>query len=103
MQRAIARDSKNRLNYAMCAINPSRIWKTFTNTAPHGVVDGIAVRTGTLLEIVNYNVEVSTLCLHCICFDSHFHVGPTICRAANHDQRAELPESLENRRRHGMF
>ncbi|KAJ7019830.1 fatty acid synthase [Mycena alexandri] len=40
MQRAVERDAENRSNYAMCAS-----------------VDSIATSTGTLLEIVNYNVE----------------------------------------------
>ena len=58
MQRAVKRNVGNRSNYAMCAVNPSRISKTFTDAALHEVVDSIAVRTSTLLEIVNYNVEV---------------------------------------------
>jgi fatty acid synthase subunit alpha len=58
MQRAVERDSENRSNYAMCAVNPSRISRTFTDAALREVVDSIAVRTGSLLEIVNYNVEV---------------------------------------------
>ncbi|KAJ7828145.1 acyl transferase domain-containing protein [Mycena olivaceomarginata] len=57
MQRAVERDSGNRSNYAMCAVNPSRISKTFTDAALREVVDSIATSTGTLLEIVNYNVE----------------------------------------------
>lgn len=60
MQRAVERDAHNRSNYAMCAVNPSRISKTFTDAALREVVDTIATRTGTLLEIVNYNVEVCT-------------------------------------------
>lgn len=59
MQRAVERDSQNRSNYAMCAVNPSRISKTFNDAALREVVDHIATRTGTLLEIVNFNVEVS--------------------------------------------
>lgn len=59
MQRAAGRDSENRSNYAMCAVNPSRIFKTFTDAALREVVDSIATSTGALLEIVNYNVEVS--------------------------------------------
>ncbi|KAI6129042.1 hypothetical protein EDD16DRAFT_1516096, partial [Pisolithus croceorrhizus] len=47
MQRAVERDAQNRSNYAM----------TFSETALREVVDTIATRTGTLLEIVNYNVE----------------------------------------------
>ncbi|KAF8071859.1 fatty acid synthase [Lyophyllum atratum] len=57
MQRAVERDSQNRSNYAMCAVNPSRISKTFSDAALREVVDSIAVNTGSLLEIVNYNVE----------------------------------------------
>ena len=58
MQRAVERDSKGRSNYAMCAVNPSRISKTFSDAALREVVDTIAVCTGSLLEIVDYNVEV---------------------------------------------
>ena len=58
MQRAIERDSENRSNFAMRAVNPSRISRTFTDAALREVVDSIAVRSGALLEIVNYNVEV---------------------------------------------
>ncbi|EGN98830.1 hypothetical protein SERLA73DRAFT_168429 [Serpula lacrymans var. lacrymans S7.3] len=57
MQRAVERDAENRSNYAMCAVNPSRISKTFSDAALREVVDTIASRTGSLLEIVNYNVE----------------------------------------------
>lgn len=59
MQRAVERDSKNRSNYAMCAVNPSRISKTFNDAALREVVETITQRTGCLLEIVNFNVEVS--------------------------------------------
>ncbi|KAF9267936.1 fatty acid synthase [Marasmius fiardii PR-910] len=57
MQRAVERDSKNRSNYAMCAVNPSRISPTFSDAALREVVDTIASLSGSLLEIVNYNVE----------------------------------------------
>ncbi|EIW57289.1 fatty acid synthase [Trametes versicolor FP-101664 SS1] len=57
MQRAVERDSQNRSNYAMCAVNPSRISKTFNDAALREVVDNIAQKTGCLLEIVNFNVE----------------------------------------------
>jgi len=33
MQRAVERDSENRSNYAMCAVNPSRISPTFSDAA----------------------------------------------------------------------
>ena len=58
MQRAVERDSKNRSNYAMCAVNPSRISKSFSGAALREVIDEIALNTGSLLKIVNYNVEV---------------------------------------------
>ncbi|KAI0918227.1 hypothetical protein AcV7_007029 [Taiwanofungus camphoratus] len=41
----------------MCAVNPSRISKTFNDAALREVVDDIAHRTSCLLEIVNFNVE----------------------------------------------
>ncbi|KZT67951.1 hypothetical protein DAEQUDRAFT_367722 [Daedalea quercina L-15889] len=57
MQRAVERDAQNRSNYAMCAVNPSRVSKTFTDAALREVVDDIAQKTSCLLEIVNFNVE----------------------------------------------
>ncbi|KAE9385207.1 hypothetical protein BT96DRAFT_1007268 [Gymnopus androsaceus JB14] len=57
MQRAVKRDSKNHSNYAMCAVNPSRISKSFSDAALWEVVESISQLTGTLLEILNYNVE----------------------------------------------
>ncbi|TFK33214.1 fatty acid synthase [Crucibulum laeve] len=57
MQRAVERDAQNRSNYAMCAVNPSRISKTFSDAALREVVDTIATISSSLLEIVNYNVE----------------------------------------------
>jgi fatty acid synthase subunit alpha, fungi type len=57
MQRAVERDEHNRSNYAMCAVNPSRISRSFSDAALREVVDAISHRTGCLLEIVNFNVE----------------------------------------------
>jgi len=57
MQSAVERDSQNRSNYAMCAVNPSRISKTFNEAALREVVEIVGRRTGALLEIVNYNVD----------------------------------------------
>jgi len=54
------RDSENRSNYAMCVVNPSRILPTFSDAALREVVDSIATISGSLLEIVNYNVEASS-------------------------------------------
>jgi fatty acid synthase subunit alpha len=64
MQRAVERDAKNRSNYAMCAVNPSRISPSFTDAALREVVDSLASRTNTLLEIVNFNVEVVSTSAH---------------------------------------
>ena len=45
--------SENRSNYAMCAVNPSRVSATFSDAALHEVVDSIVTRTSSLLETVN--------------------------------------------------
>ncbi|QRW18188.1 fatty acid synthase subunit beta [Rhizoctonia solani] len=57
MQRAVERDEHNRSNYAMCAVNPSRIGKSFSDAALREVVDSVSHETNLLLEIVNFNVE----------------------------------------------
>ncbi|KAF2488037.1 acyl transferase domain-containing protein [Neohortaea acidophila] len=56
MQVAVERDELGRSNYAMCAVNPSRISKTFNEQALQYVVENIAETTSWLLEIVNLNV-----------------------------------------------
>ncbi|KAL9040337.1 MAG: hypothetical protein Q9214_004528, partial [Letrouitia sp. 1 TL-2023] len=56
MQVAVERDEAGRSNYSMCAVNPSRISKTFNEQALQYVVENISEETGFLLEIVNYNV-----------------------------------------------
>lgn len=56
MQVAVERDAAGRSNYSMCAVNPSRISKTFNEPALQFVVNNIAEETGWLLEIVNYNI-----------------------------------------------
>jgi fatty acid synthase subunit alpha, fungi type len=58
MQHAVERDFKNRSNYAICAANPSRILKTFLDAALREVVESIAAQTGSVLEVVNYSIEV---------------------------------------------
>jgi len=59
MQPAVELDSENRSNYVMCAVNSSHIFPTFSDAALREVVDSIVSISGSLLEIVNYNVEVS--------------------------------------------
>lgn len=56
MQVAVERDMAGRSNYSMCAVNPSRISKTFNEQALQYVCENIAETTGWLLEIVNLNV-----------------------------------------------
>jgi fatty acid synthase subunit beta len=56
MQVAVERDEQGRTNYSMCAVNPSRISKTFNQDALQYVCDNITEETTWLLEIVNYNV-----------------------------------------------
>ncbi|KAF2086577.1 beta subunit of fatty acid synthase [Saccharata proteae CBS 121410] len=56
MQVAVERDESGRSNYSMCAVNPSRISKTFNEQALQYVVENISEETGWLLEIVNYNI-----------------------------------------------
>lgn len=56
MQVAVERDATGRSNYSMCAVNPSRISKTFNEQALQYVVENISEQTGWLLEIVNYNI-----------------------------------------------
>ncbi len=56
MQVAVERDASGRSNYSMCAVNPSRISKTFNEEALRFVVSSIAEETGWLIEIVNYNI-----------------------------------------------
>jgi fatty acid synthase subunit alpha len=79
MQRAVERDAHHRPNYAMCAVNPGRVSKTFNEPALKEVVEAISRRCNVLLEIVNFNVEVclvlSVSGFICLCFI----VGSTIC------------------------
>ncbi len=56
MQVAVERDASGRSNYGMCAVNPSRINKTFNEEPLRILVNIVAETTGWLLEIVNYNI-----------------------------------------------
>ena len=57
MQQAMDRDQNGRTAFSMMAANPSRVAKTFDQNALEEVVTMIAHETGTLLEIVNFNVQ----------------------------------------------
>lgn len=52
MQRAVERDSQNRSNYGMVAVNPSRISMSFGDAALREVVESIARRGNILIEVV---------------------------------------------------
>jgi hypothetical protein len=43
---------------AMCAVNPSRVGKTFDNAALCEIINTISNGRDCLLEIVNFNIEV---------------------------------------------
>jgi fatty acid synthase subunit alpha, fungi type/fatty acid synthase subunit beta, fungi type len=62
MQRAVERDAHNRPNYAMCAVNASRMSETFNEAALREVVKVIARRSNVILEIVNYNAVLLLPC-----------------------------------------
>lgn len=57
MQVAMKRDEHGRTDFSMVAVNPSRIRKDFDQDAFEHLVTLIAKESGTLLEVVNYNVE----------------------------------------------
>jgi hypothetical protein len=52
MQRAVERDSENRSNYAMCAVNSSRVSPTFSDVTFCEVVDSIAIHTASCLRLL---------------------------------------------------
>ena len=90
MQHAVECDSENR--------NPSRVSPTFSDVALREVVDSIATHTTSLLEIVNYNVEVSLVFLTMIHSNSYASTGSTICWRTHcfADKRSELSENSKD-------
>lgn len=56
MSNSVKRDSNGATNYSMCAVNPMRVSKTFSEVDLNWCVQEISRHTGGLLEIVNYNV-----------------------------------------------
>ena len=57
MQVAMERDAAGRTAFSMMAINPSRVRKTFEQDCLRAIINEISEATGTLLEIVNFNVH----------------------------------------------
>lgn len=56
MQNAVQQDAQGATQYSMCAVNPTRVSKAFTQDDLSWCVAEVARQTGGLLEIVNYNV-----------------------------------------------
>jgi fatty acid synthase subunit beta len=56
MQRAVHRDAEGKSQYAMMAANPSRVGRTFSESALREIVDAISQQKSILLQIVNLNV-----------------------------------------------
>ncbi|KAI1363876.1 fatty acid synthase beta subunit [Xylaria arbuscula] len=57
MQVAVERDEVGRSNYAMCAVNPSRISPSCSEDTLREIVQDIRDATESLIEIVNFNVS----------------------------------------------
>ena len=57
MQVAMERDQEGRTAFSMMAVNPSRVNKTFDQDSLKAIIKTITEVTGTLLEIVNFNVH----------------------------------------------
>merc|ERR1719253_1641342 len=59
MQSVVPRDEHNRSDYAMVAVDPTRITKDFNAKSLTNLIDTIDKGSQGLLQIVNYNVEPS--------------------------------------------
>ncbi|KAH6719177.1 fatty acid synthase subunit beta dehydratase [Leptodontidium sp. MPI-SDFR-AT-0119] len=57
MNSAVTRNAQGRSEFGMMAINPSRISKHFDTSIMQCITNKVAVSTGELLEVVNYNIE----------------------------------------------
>ncbi|KUL87287.1 hypothetical protein ZTR_03300 [Talaromyces verruculosus] len=57
MQVTVKRDENGASDYSLCAVNPSRVSKTFNETMLRFITKTIAQETGWLLEIVNFNIS----------------------------------------------
>ncbi|EAT83283.2 hypothetical protein SNOG_09091 [Parastagonospora nodorum SN15] len=57
MQVAVERDDEGRSEFGMMAVDPSRVTKGFNVDKLEATVKAIAKESGSLLEIVNYNVQ----------------------------------------------
>lgn len=57
MQVVVKRDENGASEYSLCAVNPSRVSKTFNENMLRFITKTIARETGWLLEIVNFNIS----------------------------------------------
>ncbi|KAL4944998.1 hypothetical protein BDV06DRAFT_219807 [Aspergillus oleicola] len=57
MQNALPRDSNGRTEYTMMAVDPSRIWSGFDESALLRLVELISQQLSLLLEVVNHNIQ----------------------------------------------
>ncbi|KAJ6134376.1 Acyl transferase/acyl hydrolase/lysophospholipase [Penicillium sp. IBT 18751x] len=86
MQYSVPRDDRGNSDYRMCAVDPSRVTSGFGHEALQLVVQTIATQTGSLLEIVNFNVLNSQyVCagqihaLHCLTVVlNHLHANKSL-------------------------
>lgn len=56
MRLVVDRDENGHSPYAMVAVNPSKVGRSFTEDDLHAVVEAVTECTGQLLEVVNYNI-----------------------------------------------
>ena len=64
----------------MCIIHSSRISKTFNETALHEAVEIVGHHADTLLEIVNYNVDMCHIPRRILILADFGFSGFAICR-----------------------
>lgn len=57
MQMAVPRDARGRSDYAMAAVDPSRVHPGLDEAQLQALVRAVVDRTGLLLEMVNFNVR----------------------------------------------
>ncbi|KAK9235158.1 acyl transferase domain-containing protein [Lipomyces kononenkoae] len=57
MQVTVKRDEQGASDYSLCAVNPSRVSKTFNEKMLRFITTTISQQTGWLLEIVNFNIS----------------------------------------------
>ncbi|KAL4898957.1 putative sterigmatocystin biosynthesis fatty acid synthase subunit beta [Aspergillus multicolor] len=106
MQNALPRDENGRTEYAMMAVDPSRIRADFNEESLKNLVQLIGQETRVLLEVVNYNVESrqyvcaghirSLWLLGHTCDDLSRSPAPSDFDTMNESIKRYLPGSLSN-------